>query len=70
MSTWELVNRHVEAAIAEAATASVPPETVASALLAEAIRIMKRTRKPDDIRSELQFAIENLEDRDYAFMRP
>jgi len=70
MSTWELVNRHVEAAVAEAATTGVPPETVASALLAEAIRIMKRTRKPDDIRSELQFAIENLEDRDYAFMRP
>ncbi|MEK9967942.1 MAG: hypothetical protein VW600_02320 [Ferrovibrio sp.] len=70
MSAWELVNRHVEAALADAATAGVPPETVASNLLTEAIRVMKTTRKLDDIRAELQFAIENLEDRDYEFMRP
>ena len=70
MSAWELVNRHVEAALAEAATAGVAAETVASNLITEAVRILKNSRSPDDIRAELQFAIENLEDRDYEFMRP
>lgn len=69
-SPYELVHRHVEAALAEAATASVPPQTVASNLLTEAIRIMKSGRSLDDIRSELQFAIDNLVERDYEFMRP
>lgn len=70
MSAWELVNRHVEAALAEAATAGVPAETVASNLITEAVRILKTRRTLDDIRGELQFAIENLKDRDYEFMRP
>lgn len=70
MSAWELVNRHVEAALVEAAANGVPSETVASNLITEAVRILKGHRPLDDIRSELQFAIENLEDRDYEFMRP
>jgi hypothetical protein len=70
MSAWELVNRHVEAALAEAAGAGMPAETVASTLITEAVRILKTRRQLDDIRAELQFAIENLEDRDYEFMRP
>ncbi len=70
MSNWEMVNRHVEAVLAEASTRGVPPETVASILIAEAIRILKTSRPVDDIRAELQFAIENLTDRDYEFMRP
>lgn len=69
-SAWELVNRHVEAALAEAAGIGLPAETVASTLIAEAVRILKTRRAPDDIRAELQFAIENLQDRDYEFMRP
>jgi hypothetical protein len=70
MSAWEMVNRHVEAALAEAATTGVPAETVASNLITEAVRILKTSRPLQDIRAELQFAIENLEDRDYEFMRP
>lgn len=70
MSAWEMVNRHVEAALAEATTTGVPAETVASNLITEAVRILKASRPPQDIRAELQFAIENLEDRDYEFMRP
>lgn len=66
----KLVNRYVEASLAEAAMAGVPPETVASTLITEAVRILKTSRPLDDIRAELQFAIENLEDRDYEFMRP
>jgi hypothetical protein len=70
MSTWEIVNRHVEAILAEALTTGIPPETVASTLITEAIRILKTRRPLNDIRAELQFAIENLADRDYEFMRP
>ncbi|MBS4046467.1 MAG: hypothetical protein ACK4Z4_01520 [Ferrovibrio sp.] len=70
MSNWEMVNRHVEAVLAEASTKGIPPEAVASILIAEAIRILKTRRPVDDIRAELQFAIENLTDRDYEFMRP
>lgn len=70
MSAYELVHRHVEAALAEAATVALAPETVAATLIAEAVQILKRHRTVDDIRNELQFVIENLEDRDYEFMRP
>lgn len=69
-SAWELVHGHVEAALADAAKAAVPAETVASNLITEAVRILKDRRSLDDIRAELQFAIENLEERDYEFMRP
>ena len=67
---YELVAKHVEALLQEAMTVAIPPETVASTLIGEAVRILKEHRKPDDIRSELLFVIENLEDRDYEFMRP
>lgn len=70
MSAYQLVNKHVEAALAEAKAAGMAPETIASNLLAEAVRILKQHRPLDNVRSELQFAIENLEDRDYEFMRP
>ncbi|HLT75873.1 MAG TPA: hypothetical protein VKZ87_00690 [Ferrovibrio sp.] len=69
-SAYEIVHRHVEAALAEAERHRVAPETVASNLLADAVRILKAHRSLDDIRSELTFLIENLEDRDYEFMRP
>jgi len=70
MSAWEMVNRHVEAALAEAVTTGIPAETIASNLITEAVRILKASRPIEDIRAELLFAIENLEDRDYEFMRP
>jgi hypothetical protein len=69
-SAYELVNRHVAAALAEATQNSVPPETIASNLITEAVRILKRNRSPSDIASELNFAIDNIKERDYEFMRP
>ncbi|WP_341894789.1 hypothetical protein [Ferrovibrio terrae] len=69
-STWELVHGHVEAALADATRASITPDAVASTLISEAVRILKGHRTLDDVRAELQFAIENLQDRDYEFMRP
>jgi hypothetical protein len=70
LSAYELVHRHVAAALAEAAQHSMPPEIVASNLITEAIRILKECRSPADIASELNFAIDNIEERDYEFMRP
>jgi len=70
MSAYQLVNRHVQAALTEAAKQSIAPDVVATNLLAEAVRILKAHRKPEDVRSALDFAIDNLEDRDWEFMRP
>jgi hypothetical protein len=70
VSPYELVSRHVAAALEEAASHAIPPETIASNLIGEAVRILKQHRRLDDIRSELNFVIDNLEDRDYEFMRP
>jgi len=67
---YELVSRHVAALLEDAAAASMPPETVAGTLITEAVRILKQHRRPEDIRSELLFVIDNLEERDYEFMRP
>lgn len=69
-SPYELVHHHVEAALADAAQHKIAADTVASSLLVEAIRLMKAQRPLDDVKSQLLFAIENLEDRDYSFMRP
>ncbi|MEL3890803.1 hypothetical protein V6B08_11040 [Ferrovibrio sp. MS7] len=70
MSAYQMVSRHVEAALAEAAKQSIAPDVVATNLLAEAVRILKQHRKPEDVRSALHFAIDTLEDRDWEFMRP
>jgi hypothetical protein len=69
-SAYLLVHGHVEAALSEAAKNAIAPETVASNLITEAVRILKAHRSLADVASELSFAIENLEDRDYEFMRP
>lgn len=69
-SPYEIARRHLEAAVAEAGVSSIPPETVASAMLNEAVAVLKRVRPKDDVASELSFLIENLEDKDYAFLRP
>lgn len=69
-SPYQLVNRHVEAALAEAATLSIPADVVASNLIAEAVRLLRTCRSTADIRSELSFAIDNIEEQDFNFMRP
>lgn len=70
VSPYELVNRHVAAALEEAAQHAIPVETIASNLIGEAVRLLKQNRTADDIRSELSFVMENIEERDYEFMRP
>ncbi len=71
MSTYLLVQRHVEAALAEAAAKGIDGDVVARSLLSEAIRIFRLKRSAGDIASELTAAIDNLdEDAPLAFIRP
>jgi hypothetical protein len=71
MSSYELVSRHVEAALAEAATRSISRDVVARCLLSEAIRLFKQDRSNDDIAAELTAAADNLDDdAPLAFIRP
>ena len=71
MSTHQMVSRHVEQALAEAAGKSISDDVVARCLLSEAIRIFKRSRSNDDIAAELGAAADNLDDDSpLIFIRP
>lgn len=71
MSSYELVARHVAAALQEASEQSVSSDVVARCLLSEAIRIFRQQRSIEDIAAELTAAADNLdEDAPLAFIRP
>lgn len=68
---WSIVRPIVDTCLAEARAEGHPPDTVGRALLGMAIDIYRRERSLDDIRSELEAAIENLDpDEEHNFMRP
>ena len=71
MSTHQLVARHVEAALNEAADRKIDEDVVARCLLSEAIRLFKQGRTNEDIAAELVAAADNLDDDSpLVFMRP
>lgn len=71
MSSYQMVSRHVEAALAEASGKGIADDVVARNLLSEAIRIFRRSRSNDDIAAELTAAADNLdEDAPLSFIRP
>ena len=71
MSTYDLVARHVAAALKEAEAQSIASDVVARCLLSEAIRLFKNGRSNDDIAAELMAAADNLDDdTPLVFMRP
>jgi hypothetical protein len=71
MSSYELVCRHVRAALEEAASHSISSDVVARCFLSEAIRLFKQNRSNDDIAAELAAAADNLdEDAPLSFIRP
>ena len=72
MSAYEMVARHVQTALAEAAKQSISDDVVARCLLSEAIRLFKAAaRSNDDIAAELTAAADNLDDdTPLVFMRP
>jgi hypothetical protein len=70
-SISDLARRHAQAAIDEGRTNGHPPDSVARALLGVVVEIYRHERGADDIRRELQFVAEHLdEDEDFEFMRP
>ena len=71
MSTYAMVSRHIEQALAEAAGKSISDDVVARCLLSEAIRLFTRSRSNDDIAAELSAAADNLDDDNpLIFIRP
>ena len=71
MSTHQLVAKHVEAALNEAADRKIGEDVVARCLLSEAIRLCQHGRSNDDIAAELMAAADNLDDASpLVFMRP
>lgn len=72
MSPYEIVSRHVGAALAEAASRSISADVVARNLVTEAVRIFKQEGRPmADIAAELTATAENLDDDEVlSFMRP
>jgi len=71
MSSYDMVARHVAAALEEAEARSISSDVVARCLLSEAIRIFRQHRPIDDIAAELTAAADNLdEDAPLAFIRP
>ena len=72
MSTQgDLVQKHMQALLAEADAAGISHDVVGRALINQVIDLYRETRTPDDIASELTFLADNLDpDEEYAFMRP
>jgi hypothetical protein len=71
MSASEIAKRHLEAAIAEGKARSASADTIARAMLSQAIATFLVSRSPDDVKQELLAAAENVDpETDYAFMRP
>ena len=71
MGAYELVARHVAAALEEGQSRCIAKDVVARCLLSEAIRLFREERPIEDIAAELNAAAENLdEDEPLAFMRP
>jgi hypothetical protein len=70
MSVYTIAKDHVGAALAEATAARLPSGDCLHALLVTVVEALKTERGPQDTRRALEFQMNNLEDRDYEFMRP
>jgi len=63
--------KHLEAALTEASAFGIPADVVGRAMLGQVVRHWLSERTVEDVRSELSFAMDNLDpDQDYSFMRP
>lgn len=67
----DIVRKHVDAAVAEAAENKIPSADLARTLLSFTIQLWRESRSPEDIAQELKFVLDNLDpDEEYTFMRP
>lgn len=70
-SVSDLARRHAQAAIDEGAAHGHSADAVARALLGAVVEIYRRERGAGDVRRELEFVAEHVEeDDDFPFMRP
>jgi hypothetical protein len=70
MSVSSIAKDHVGAAVAEAAAARLSAGDCLHALLVTVVEALKTERGVEDTRGALEFQINNLDERDYEFMRP
>lgn len=71
MNDRELVKKHLDTLLEEAAQQEVPNDILGRLLLEAAVDLWRRDRSCEDISSELEFTAENLDpDQTFAFMRP
>ncbi len=71
MSDRDLVQKHFHALLEAGDAAGIPRDVIGRLLLGELTALWLKTRTVEDVASELQFTLENLDpDRDYEFMRP
>ncbi|SDU24751.1 hypothetical protein [Halopseudomonas salegens] len=71
MTAFSLAKEVMQQALAQGQQQGFDEQAIARALLAEVITVYKRSRSQADIRHELEFLADNLDDdADYTFMRP
>ncbi|MGB3488637.1 MAG: hypothetical protein WBA37_10950 [Xanthobacteraceae bacterium] len=71
MSSATIAERHFKAALDEANTEGVDPDTLCRSLLGLVVNQYLQSRSVADVQSELRFLAENCDpDTDFAFMRP
>ncbi|MDO8423550.1 MAG: hypothetical protein Q7S99_15465 [Parvibaculum sp.] len=70
-SARDIVTKHVDAMKADADAEQIPGDVLGRIMFEQVLRIWRESRTLDDIRSELETAIEHLDpDEDFTFMRP
>ncbi len=70
-SDRKFVNSHLDALFREAKEKAIPEDVVGRLLVSAAIGLWRNNRTVEDIASELNFIVENLDtDQQYPFMRP
>ncbi len=70
-SDRKFVNSHLEVLFQEAKQQAIPEDVVGRLLVSAAIGVWRNNRTIEDIASELNFIVENLDtDQQYPFMRP
>lgn len=71
MTAFSLAKEVMQQALEQGQQQGFDEQAVARALMAEVISVYKRGRSQTDIRHELEFLADNLDDdADYTFMRP
>lgn len=70
-NAFEISCRQMKAALDEGAAKNIPPDVIARAMLERVLETYRAGRSLEDIASELNFHIDNLDpDGDHMFMRP